>query len=102
MIGQHINTLLYDYMLPLFSCTSIEYDNFESNPNEYLLTEIERKQTFDYKRTAADLLIRILLIKNDHDESIYLKDFVNNLLEQFKNDKTDSFILKESIMYVLQ
>jgi len=101
-VGEHIQTLLDDYIMPLFSFTALEYDNFESNPTEYLQPAIDNKQQYGYKKVAADLLTLILVINDQNGEPVYLTSFLGEIVSQMEKDNGSDFRVKDGCMFVLQ
>lgn len=109
LLSPHIETLLFEYMTPLFSLSPWEFGEFENDPHEYLQKEIETSQRISFKQAAGDLLIDLLKFKKNqrsHSEGDYIVDFLTLLLEELSKDKksgrSDSdFVYKESILFII-
>jgi hypothetical protein len=108
LLAPHIETLLFEYMTPLFTLSPKEFHEFENDYNEYLQKEIETSQNLTYKNAASDLLIDLLKFRKSerNAQGDYIVNFLSLLHEELDNEKKsrknpDDFIVKESILFII-
>ena len=94
IIIQNIETLLYDFMLPLFMMDVVEFSNYESEHQEYLTEalEMEMAGSKNIKMAAANLLTNILQFKSrpdSRDPPDYLEKFLGFLNDELQKSKNN-------------